>query len=84
MRLKKTFLKKFHFYPVDIIQKITFATINQLYIHTIFPVILFKIQNSLIYYYNTNILLNKFQKSFIHLKNMILNFLFNVLIQKQL
>ena len=61
---KFQFFKKFHFFPDEILQKITFATIDQLYIFTLFPIILFKIQNSLIYYYNTNILLNKFSKSF--------------------
>ena len=57
------FFKKFHFFPDDIIQIINYCTLNQLYVYTMFSIMLFKIQNSLIYY-NTNVLLSKFSKSF--------------------
>ena len=38
-------------------------TIDQLYMHTLIPTILFKLQNSLIYYYNAKCLLNEFKLS---------------------
>ena len=44
-------------------------TIDQLYMYTLLPVILFKLQNSLIYYYNTKCLLNEFKFSLGTLKN---------------
>ena len=56
--------KKFHFFPNEVLQQINFATIDQLFVFTLFPIILFKLQNSLIYYYNGNCLINKFSKTF--------------------
>ncbi len=41
------------------IKKINFASIDQLHIITLFPIILFKVQNSLIYYYQANCLTKK-------------------------
>lgn len=58
------YIKKYHFFPNEVIQKISFATVDQIYLFTLFPVILFKVQNSLIYYYNTNCLLHQFPLSF--------------------
>ena len=57
------YIKKFPFFPGEVLHPITFITIDQLYMHTLLPVILFKLQNNLIYYYNAKCLLNKFQYS---------------------
>ena len=64
-RFNKTlFIKRFHFFPNEVIHPITFATIDQLHVFTMFPVILFKLQNNLIYYYHANALMNQFKYSF--------------------
>ncbi|MCQ2816608.1 MAG: DEAD/DEAH box helicase [archaeon] len=57
-------IKKFHFYPIEILQVINNITLDQLYLFTLFPVILFKVQYSLIYYYNSYILMNRFKNTF--------------------
>lgn len=62
------YIKKYHFFPNEVIQRISFATVDQLYLFTLFPVILFKVQNSLIYYYNANCLMNEFKHSFSTIK----------------
>ena len=62
------YIKKYHFFPNEVIQKISFATVDQLYLFTLFPVILFKVQNSLIYYHNANCLMNEFKHSFSSIK----------------
>ena len=64
-RFNKTlFIKRFHFFPNEVIHPITFATIDQLHVFTMFPVILFKLQNNLIYYYHANSLMNQFKYTF--------------------
>ena len=63
------YIKKFPFFPGEVLHPITFMTIDQLYMYTLLPVILFKLQNSLIYYYNTKCLLNEFKFSLGTLKN---------------
>ena len=57
------YIKKFPFFPGEVLHPITFMTIDQLYMYTLMPVILFKLQNSLIYYYNAKCLLNEFKLS---------------------
>ena len=57
------YIKKFHFFPSQILQPITFISVDQLYMFTLMPVLLFKLQNSLIYYYNTKCLLDEFKLS---------------------
>ena len=57
------YIKKFPFFPGEILFPITFMTIDQLYMYTLMPTILFKLQNSLIYYYNAKCLLNEFKLS---------------------
>ena len=61
---KPLFIKRFHFFPNEVIHPITFATIDQLHVFTMFPVILFKLQNNLIYYYHANTLMNQFKYTF--------------------
>ena len=63
------YIKKFPFFPGEVLHPITFMTIDQLYMYTLMPVILFKLQNSLIYYYNTKCLLSEFKLSLGSLKN---------------
>ena len=57
------YIKKFPFFPGEVLFPITFMTIDQLYMYTLMPTILFKLQNSLIYYYNAKCLLNEFKLS---------------------
>ena len=57
------YIKKFPFFPGEVLHPITFMTIDQLYMYTLMPVILFKLQNSLIYFYNAKCLLNEFKLS---------------------
>ena len=57
------YIKRFPFFPGEVLHPITFMTIDQLYMYTLIPIILFKLQSSLIYYYNTQCLLNKFTAS---------------------
>ena len=63
------YIKKFPFFPGEVLHSITFMTIDQLYMYTLIPVILFKLQNSLIYYYNAKCLLNEFKLSLGTLNN---------------
>ena len=60
---KFRYIKKFPFFPGEVLHQITFMTIDQLYMYTLIPTILFKLQNSLIYYYNAKCLLNEFKLS---------------------
>ena len=55
------YIKKFPFFPGEVLFQIKFMTIDQLYMHTLMPTILFKLQSSLIYYYNAKCLLNEFK-----------------------
>ena len=57
------YIKRFPFFPGEVLHPITFMTIDQLYMYTLIPIILFKLQSSLIYYYNSQCLLNKFNAS---------------------
>ena len=57
------YIKKFPFFPGEVLFPINFMTIDQLYMYTLMPTILFKLQNSLIYYYNAKCLLNQFSLS---------------------
>ena len=57
------YIKKFPFFPGEVLHPIKFMTIDQLYMYTLMPTILFKLQNSLIYYYNAKCLLNEFKLS---------------------
>ena len=57
------YIKRFPFFPGEVLHPITFMTIDQLYMYTLIPIILFKLQSSLIYYYNSQCLLNKFNTS---------------------
>ena len=57
------YIKKFPFFPGEVLFPITFMSIDQLYMYTLMPTILFKLQNSLIYYYNAKCLLNEFKLS---------------------
>lgn len=57
------YIKRFPFFPGEVLHPITFMTIDQLYMYTLIPIILFKLQSSLIYYYNSQCLLNKFTAS---------------------
>ena len=63
------YIKKFPFFPGEVLHPITFMTIDQLYMYTLMPIILFKLQNSLIYYYNAKCLLNEFKLSLGTLNN---------------
>ena len=63
------YIKKFPFFPGEVLHPITFMTIDQLYMYTLMPVILFKLQNSLIYYYNAKCLLSEFKLSLGTLNN---------------
>ena len=63
------YIKKFPFFPGEVLHPITFMTIDQLYMFTLMPTILFKLQNSLIYYYNAKCLLNEFKLSLGTLNN---------------
>ena len=63
------YIKKFPFFPGEVLHPITFMTIDQLYMYTLIPVILFKLQNSLIYYYNAKCLLSEFKLSLGTLNN---------------
>ena len=63
------YIKKFPFFPGEVLHPITFMTIDQLYMYTLMPTILFKLQNSLIYYYNAKCLLNEFKLSLGTLNN---------------
>ena len=63
------YIKKFPFFPGEVLHSITFMTIDQLYMYTLMPIILFKLQNSLIYYYNAKCLLNEFKTSLGTLNN---------------
>ena len=63
------YIKKFPFFPGEVLSPITFMTIDQLYMYTLMPTILFKLQNSLIYYYNAKCLLNEFKLSLGTLNN---------------
>ena len=55
------YIKKFPFFPGEVLSKIKFMTIDQLYMYTLMPTILFKLQSSLIYYYNAKCLLDEFK-----------------------
>ena len=57
------YIKKFPFFPGEVLFPIKFMTIDQLYMYTLMPTILFKLQSSLIYYYNAKCLLNEFKLS---------------------
>ena len=63
------YIKKFPFFPGEVLHPITFMTIDQLYMYTLMPIILFKLQNSLIYYYNAKCLLSEFKLSLGTLNN---------------
>lgn len=57
---KTHYLKKFNFLPNEVLQSINYFSIDQLHLFTLFPVILYKIQHSLIYYYQAYCLRNRF------------------------
>lgn len=54
------YMKKFNFLPNEVLHQINHITIDQLHMFTLFPVMLFKIQNSLIYYYQAYCLRKRF------------------------
>ena len=57
------YIKKFPFFPGEVLSQIKFMTIDQLYMYTLMPTILFKLQSSLIYYYNAKCLFDEFKLS---------------------
>jgi ERCC4-related helicase/dsRNA-specific ribonuclease len=59
-KLHKREIKKCTYLPKELLQKVRFATLDQLYIFTLFPIILQKVQNNLIYYYQANCLRQRF------------------------
>jgi ERCC4-related helicase/dsRNA-specific ribonuclease len=58
---KTHYLKRFNFLPNEVLQSINYFSIDQLHLFTLFPVILYKIQHSLIYYYQAYCLRNSFK-----------------------
>src|SRR5690606_3990130 len=44
----------------EVLQKVEFASLDQIYLFTLFPIILQKVENSLIYYYQANALRTQF------------------------
>ena len=57
---KSHYLKKFQFLPNEIIQSINVITPDQMHLFTLFPLILHKVQHSLIYYYQAYCLRQRF------------------------
>ena len=76
------YIKKFSYFPNEVLHPITFMTIDQLYMYTLMPIILFKLQNSLIYYYNAKCLLNEYKLSLGTLEKIDINLLMQCLNSK--
>jgi ERCC4-related helicase/dsRNA-specific ribonuclease len=59
-KLHKREIKKCTYLPRELLQRVSFATLDQLYLFTLFPIILQKVQNNLIYYYQASCLRQRF------------------------
>jgi ERCC4-related helicase/dsRNA-specific ribonuclease len=80
-KLHKREIKKCTYLPKELLQRVSFASLDQLYIFTLFPIILQKVQNNLIYYYQANCLRQRFQ-AFNDLQNIDLRLLIQALNSK--
>jgi dsRNA-specific ribonuclease len=79
---KAYYIKRFTFLPKEILHEIKNITIDQIFLYGLFPMILYKLQNDLFYYYQARCLKNRFNFSFGELKQFKMNLLIEALNSK--